>query len=269
NQVQFKDELIKKKFPPNSGFEATYHFNLQQSIPKNLSVVIECPDLYKIFCNDVEVKAEPNEWRFDRAFGKINLSKTAKIGENKIQIVASPMTMEHELEPAYLLGDFSLEPAGKGFVVVSPKPLTLNPGGDADLPQLGWNRQGMPFYADKVEYSRKFNVQKTSAAKRCFVKFDDWYGATAQITVNNKHAGYVVSAPWQIDVTEILEEGENEIAVIVYGTPKNLFGPHHCGQLRGQAWPRHFQSAPEHQPNGTAYDTIGYGLFAPFELIAK
>ncbi|MDR1053905.1 MAG: hypothetical protein LBL39_06990, partial [Planctomycetaceae bacterium] len=36
NQVQFKDELITKKFPEKSGFEATYHFTLRESIPNNL-----------------------------------------------------------------------------------------------------------------------------------------------------------------------------------------------------------------------------------------
>ncbi|MDR0703696.1 MAG: hypothetical protein LBF88_01780, partial [Planctomycetaceae bacterium] len=55
--------------------------------------------------------------------------------------------------------------------------------------------------------------------------------------------------------------------VIIYGTPKNLFGPHHAGAMRGQAWPNAFHRAPEHQPSGASYDTIGYGLFEPFTLV--
>ena len=65
----------------------------------------------------------------------------------------------------------------------------------------------------------------------------------------------------------IVEEGENEISVIVYGTLKNLLGPHHIGAVRGSAWPSGFEAAPEHLPGGEDYDYIGYGLFSDFVLI--
>ncbi|MDR2345823.1 MAG: hypothetical protein LBE18_07125 [Planctomycetaceae bacterium] len=451
NQVQFKDELITKKFPENSGFEAAYHFTLQESIPKNLTIVIERPDLYKIYCNDKEVKAVPNAWRIDKSFGKIDLSGVAKIGENKVKIVAQPMTIEHELEPAYLFGDFSLQNSDKGFVVVPPQTLSMNPSeiskvlnhnedleqvswlsagvgfrpnkpefidrsptlefdfgtkqkidairiwnynernlkqrgvktieisglGKLDLPigdgsayelsfnspqtvktisfkilsnhngvtypiqeneqpkdngfaglaevqfltkknnvltsinnvtvkasselvidshdrkakylvdgngltsaeDQGWNRQGMPFYAGKVEYSQTFNIETIDSAKRYIVqlpsKFSDlnstphsagWYGSTAQIMVNGQSAGFVITSSERVDVTKFIKSGKNEIAVIIYGTPKNLLGPHHAGARRGSAWPSTFHRAPEHQPSGASYDTIDYGLFKPFKL---
>ncbi|MDR2643083.1 MAG: hypothetical protein LBC74_09845, partial [Planctomycetaceae bacterium] len=443
SQVQFKDKLITKKFPDNSGFEATYHFTLQESIPKNLAIVIERSELYKIYCNDKEVKAIPNTWWLDRSFGKIDLSNVAKVGENNVKIVAQPMTIEHELEPAYLLGDFSLQKSDKGFIVVPPQPLSWEAseqtnvlkhseeveqvswlsagvGFRADKPELndreptlefdfgqeqkidairiwnynernlkqrgvktveitglgkidlpigdgsayelsfdspqtfktisfkilsnhngvtypikeneqpkdngfvglaevqfltkkgdklipiknvtvkasselaidshdrkakylvngngliqaevqGWNRRGMPFYAGKVEYSQTFNVDNIdSSTKKYFVKLPSspkgWYGSTAQIVVNGKSAGFVISATWQVDVTKLLSNGKNEISVIVFGTPKNLLGPHHAGAMRGSAWPGSFHRAPEHQPSGASYDTIDYGLFEPFQL---
>ncbi|MDR1492852.1 MAG: hypothetical protein LBT05_09040 [Planctomycetaceae bacterium] len=264
SQVQFKDNLITKKFLDNSGFEATYHFTLQESIPNNLAIVIERPDLYKIYCNDKEVNAIPNAWRFDKSFGKIDLSKVAKVGENNVKIVAQPMTIEHELEPAYLLGDFSLQNADKGFIVVPPQALSMNP------PE-GWNRQGTPFYAGKVEYSQTFPIEKIDSAQKYFVQLppspNGWYGSTAQVAVNGQSSGFVIFAPYQIDVTKFIKEGKNEIAVIILGTPKNLLGPHHAGKIRGSAWSDAFRRAPERQPSGASYDTIGYGLFEPFRLL--
>jgi hypothetical protein len=128
----------------------------------------------------------------------------------------------------------------------------------------------MPFYAGKVEYSRSFDI--ATASGRYSVKLPDspkgWYGATAKVIVNGNDAGYIVSAPWQVDVTPFVKQGKNEISVQVHDTPKNLLGPHHAGRLRGSAWPNAFHRAPEHQPSGSAYDTIGYGLFEPFELIS-
>jgi hypothetical protein len=454
NQVQFEDELITMKFPERSGFEATYRFVVDgDTVTGSLAIVIERPDLYSVYCNDKLIREpgtmSPNWW-LDRSFGKIDISKVAKVGENVIKIVAHQLTIEHELEPAYLLGNFSLLPADKGFTVCTPQPLRLKtepiaaeerhsdelegvswlsagvgfrpnrpdlvdrapmltfefaeeqpiavmkiwnynernlqkrgiksveitglgPEFKKDLPlgngsaltvafgqpnnlckkiefkilsnhagvtypipegaQLddngfvglsevqflmwddgqkelvpipaknvtvkasselvvdshdrrarylvdgsglgggrdaqGWHMQGMPFYSDKVEYSRSFEVAKVEGTYS--VKLPEsptgWYGATARVFVNGNEAGYVVSAPWTADVTKFVKQGINEVSVQVYGTPKNLLGPHHVGKMRGQAWPNAFQRGPEHQPPGSAYDVIGYGLFETFELM--
>ncbi len=54
------------------------------------------------------------------------------------------------------------------------------------------------------------------------------------------------------------------------GTLKNTLGPHHAGASVGSAWPAMFQQGPEQgPPPGSAYHTLGYGLFAPFELQAE
>jgi hypothetical protein len=445
NQVQFKDELITKKFPADSGFEATYRFTVEGNVPNDFAaIVIERPDLYKIFVNTEPVAVQPDAWWLDRAFGKVDLSKIAKPGENVVKIVAQPMTIEHEIEPAYLLGNFSLRSADKGFIVCPPQPLTmkaaevplqerhsdepervswlsagigfranrpdlqdrspsltfefaeeqqiaaikiwnycertlqkrgvkaveitglgkvelpLGNGSATDIPfatpkrlktiefkilsnhagttypipnnvtpddngfvglaevqflvkdkddpsklvpvknvtvkasselvadshdrraqylvdgsglgrgvnEQGWHRQGMPFYAGKVEYSRSFDVAKVAGTYSVKLPSSPggWYGAAARIFVNGNDAGFVVGAPWSVDVTKFVKQGRNDISVQVYGTPKNLLGPHHAGRQRGSAWPGMFHPAPEHQPPGSAYDVIGYGLFEPFEF---
>jgi hypothetical protein len=105
NQVQFKDELITRTFAADSGFEAVYRFVIEESsdtIASSLAIVIERPDLYKIYHNDIEVQPMPGEWWLDKSFGIIDLSQTAKVGENTVRIVASPLTMWHELEPRRL-----------------------------------------------------------------------------------------------------------------------------------------------------------------------
>lgn len=125
--VQLRDTLITKKFPPESGFQATYRFTIERRVPKPLHIVIERPDLYTITCNGKPVTANKGDWWLDKAFGKVDITAAAKLGENAVTIKAAPMTMFHELEPAYLLGDFSLRPAESGFLVSRPQP--LKPGG--------------------------------------------------------------------------------------------------------------------------------------------
>ncbi|MEK7686372.1 MAG: glycosyl hydrolase [Verrucomicrobiota bacterium] len=123
--VQFKDELIAKKFPAGSGFEASYRFTIEGAVPKNLAIVIERTDLYTITCNGRKVGAKKGDWWLDKAFGRIHITSAARVGENVVTLKASPFTMFHELEAAYVLGDFALQPASKGFVIVPDRPLAM------------------------------------------------------------------------------------------------------------------------------------------------
>jgi hypothetical protein len=123
SSVQFRDELISKTFPEGSGFSATYRFTLAEEIDGPLKFVVERPDLYTIQCNGQPIEAIEGEFYLDRAFGVLDVAELAQVGENTVTITASPMTIYHELEPAYLIGDFSLTPVDSGFVVTKPQPL--------------------------------------------------------------------------------------------------------------------------------------------------
>lgn len=124
--VQFKDELLTKTFPADSGFTASYRFTLEGPVPANLEIVIEQPDLYTITCNGRPVTARPGHWWLDKAFGRVPLAQMARTGENVVTLEARPFTMFHELEPAYVRGDFSLKPAAKGFTITADRPLTVS-----------------------------------------------------------------------------------------------------------------------------------------------
>jgi len=253
--VQFRDDLIKKTFPPGSGFEASYRFTIAEKIPADLAIVIERADLYAVTCNGLPVTAKAGSWWLDKAFGRIPIGTQARVGENVITIKASPFTMLHELEPAYVLGDFALKAEAAGFVLVPASPL-----------QAGrWNEQGLPFYAEGVSYQAKFDIG--SPAGRTTIALPSWYGSVAKVIVNGQVAGYITAPPWECDVTANLKRGANTIDVVVFGTLKNTLGPHHGNNPLGSAWPRMFQTGPKAGlPPGGDYATVGYGLFAPFEL---
>jgi len=269
--VQFKDELIRKTFAPDSGFEAQYHFVIESAVPENLTFVLERPDLYSIVCNGQPVRAQEGEWWLDKAFGRIAVAKASHVGTNTLTIKASPFTMYHELEPAYLLGSFTLGPAEHGFLIQPDQPLRLatdaaKPGeGAADAGPLGWNKQGHPFYSAGVSYRQKYQVDKRPG--RYVVQLPRWYGSVARVRVNGDLAGYVDAPPWECDVTVETVNGANTVEVTVIGTLKNTLGPHHGNPGLGSAWPGMFQRGPAPgPPPGAQYHTVGYGLFEPFVL---
>jgi len=255
--VQFRDEFIKKTFGPDSGFEATYRFTIEQQVPKRLSIVIERPDLYTITCNGKTVTVKKDSWWLDKAFGRIDIAEAAKVGENTVTIKASPFTIYHEIESAYVLGSFALRTADSGFVIAGDSGPALKPG--------NWKEQGWPFYAAGVSYKQKFNV--TQPTGRYLVELNKWYGSVTEVIVNGTSAGYIAYRPWQCDVTGLIKAGANTIEVVVIGTLKNTLGPHHAGTALGSAWPGMFQKGPETgPPPGKDYHTVDYGLFEPFVL---
>ncbi len=257
SSVQFKDELINKEFGPDSGFEATYRFTIKERVPERLSIVIERPELYTITCNGQKIDPRMHFVWLDNAFGQVYIVKAAKVGENTVTIKASPFTIYHELESAYVLGAFRLKATESGFVIVGESKQALDLG--------SWKNQGYPLYAAGVSYSRKFDISRLGG--QYVVELGKWYGSVAEVIVNKKSAGHIAYQPWQCDVTEFIKAGTNTVEVRVIGTLKNTLGPHHSGTLRGSAWPAWFQKAPENgPPPGKDYDTIDYGLFEPFTL---
>ncbi len=254
--VQFKDELISRKFPPESGFEASYRFQIEGDAPTNLAIVIERPDLYTISCNGQAVAPVANAWWLDKAFGRIELGALARSGENVVTIKAMPFTMFHELEPAYVLGDFALKPAEHGFVIGPAQPLGLG---------TNWDSQGLPFYSAGVAYTERFQVAHKTG--RYAVALRDWYGSVAKVSVRGTVLGYIDAPPWELDVTKWIQPGENEVEVAVIGTLKNTLGPHHGNPALGAAWPGSFQKGPSPgPPPGNSYSTVGYGMAKPFVL---
>jgi len=255
--VQFKTSLIDRNtFPEDSGFEATYHFTVGDGVDKKtFSVVAEHPELWQLSINGKMVKPDASKYWLDRKFGVYSIGENVVVGKNNIKLIASPMSVYAELEPVYLLGDFSLESQEKGWKLLPSKSLQLG----------SWKEQGLPFYSDQVSYSKKYSI--SSKDKRFVVKLPDWRGTVAEVMVNNKSAGVIAWPPYELDITDQVVKGENEISVVVSGSLKNLLGPHHIGVVRGAAWPASFHSGSKNTPSGKSYDVINYGLFKEFVLI--
>jgi hypothetical protein len=138
------------------------------------------------------------------------------------------------------------------------------------LEGAGWDRQGLPFYGHGVAYSQKFRAATVQGRLRgrFRVRLPSWRGSVAVVKVNGQEAGHIAFPPYELDVTERMSAGENEIEVTVIGTLRNTLGPHHAGPMFGKAWPHMFRVGPETgPPPGEAYSTQGYGLFEPFALV--
>ncbi len=259
--VQFKTNIIDKdKFAPESGFTATYWLDMSPGVAaRSISVVVERAELYAVSINGKAVAPEKDEWWLDKHFSVFKIGELLKPGRNSITLQAKPFTIHTELEPIYVRGDFGLASQAKGFRLVAAQPLRLG----------AWKEQGLPFYSEDVAYRQTVTItsQDLQSKKYC-VALSNWKGIVAEAVVNDKPAGLFIVPPYRLDITSLLQQGENTIEVRVTGSLKNLLGPHHNNPPVGSAWPGMFQKgAPNGYPQGKEYDTRPYGLLEGFSLL--
>ncbi|MEI6047256.1 MAG: glycosyl hydrolase [Bacteroidota bacterium] len=254
--VQFKKNIVDRDtFGLNTGFTASYHFNLKGKFDiTSLKAVVERTTLWTVSLNGVEIKPEDGKWWLDRSFSVFNISALVKQGDNILTLKTSPMKIHAEVEPVYIIGDFSVMPAPKGWVINAPAPVYKTGS---------WKTQGLPFYSWGITYSKEFNIEK--AEGKWELALGSWYGTIAEVSVNGQTATLIAFPPYNTDVTGLIKPGINKIEVKVIGSLKNLLGPHHNNPKPGLVSPWIWRNVKGY-PAGKDYQMLDYGLMEDFIL---
>ena len=262
HKIQYKKNYLELDtlFKVGSGFEVNYHLyvnpNMGTDAKKTVRAVVERSDLWTVSINGNELEKNAGEYWIDRDFHVFSLFPYLKAGENILTLKAPRMHILAEVMPVYFLGDFLVEPLNQGFGIV---------GGTFDT--LGsWSKNGMPFYPDKVAYSEKFNIDKTTGTAY-WVKLNRWDGMVSEVYVNGKQAGMIAWQPEDLDVTPFIRDGENEITLKVTGSLKSPFGFFYKESDTRIFGPGSWKDAPEKSPSVSAYFFMDYGLFEPFDIV--
>ena len=80
-----------------------------------------------------------------------------------------------------------------------------------------------------------------------------------EVFVNGRSAGVVMWPPFEADVTDLLKSGENEIAVKVVSSRKNLLGPlHHTAKKLSWTGAAQFRTEGDQWTDG--YNFVPYGI---------
>ena len=256
HQVQFKDRIIARDtFPEGTGFTATYRFTIdKQADYKKFRAVVEQGNLWKrIVVNGKPIQPSKNKWWLDRSFAVLEVGKYLKAGENTLAITAEPMSVYAEIEPVYILGDFNLASAQKGWKIVPTQPLQLG----------SWKQQGLPLYGHSITYVKTVSIKNID--RQFEVQLGEWKGTVAAIKVNGMQAGIIISEPNSLNITRYLKKGVNHIEVEVVGSLKNLLGPHHNSPRPGMVGPGHWKNVKSY-PSGKDYETYDYGLMEDFHI---
>ena len=262
HKIQYKKTYLEldAQFKTDSWFEASYHFqinpNLSADAMKSIRAVVERPELWTVSINGNEVSKTEGSYWIDKSFPEFAVGPYLKPGKNTLTLKAPRMNVLAEITPVYFLGDFLVKPATQGFEIAEGNISTLG----------SWREAGLPFYSHKVDYTQTFRVAKTSGTA-FKVKLNNWNGSVAEVLVNGQSAGLIAFRPNELDVTNMLKDGTNEITIKVTGSLKNTFGffyKNNSGWIFG---PHEWNYAPKKAPDASGYFLMDYGMMEPFELV--
>ena len=245
-----------------------YHAKVSElNLSRRVHLVVEHPERHQIKVNGREVQYEGlPHWR-DIRWMPIDISGLLQSGDNEIELfcarfepgnLASIVDQEArygtEIEAIYLVGDFSVagEPiadqplqamwqswglppvevqcfAPDSFVLGEPQPLQR---GDSTT-------QGLPFYAGALQLKTPIPTIAKNA-KRAVLRLEKLDAPVALVAVDGREIGAIWAHPLEIELDEAALSGA-ELTVTLYGSLRNLLGPHHHieGELV-QVGPSHF-----------------------------
>lgn len=255
HSVQYKSQIVDRDTFKTGGFRVEYKFSVKGNISgNNMKICVERPELFKVKLNGTTVKPLPGKWFLDKSFPVYDISSLVRTGENIVEINVEPMSIFAEIEPIYVLGDFSVLPQETGWIIDTKKP---------DLTLGAWGKQGLPFYSWEVSYKKIFNLEENDKSYK--VVIPEWQGTVVEVFVNTQAAGIIGFEPHELEISKYIKQGENEIEVRVIGSLKNLLGPHFKSPAPGLAGPGHWKNVEGDIP-GTDYQMIDYGLLNEFSL---
>lgn len=236
-------------------------------IPSKLYLACETPEIFKISVNGKEIDKTDCGYFRDTAFRKLDISSYVKLGENTIEtevyfvqsqtvyenmqkakIFESEMnklTFDMEIEAMYLVGDFGVECIG-GFEEIPNNASFFDgrfrivaPNNKVTLHEI--EKQGFTFFSGELTLKKNFTLKDTD----CKLEFIKQGVNAIRIKVNGKPITKILWAPYCVDLSDVLVEGENEVELTLVNNLRNLLGPHHhvAGELLSVA-PPHFYDGP-------------------------
>ena len=233
--------------------ELTYEFNAESLPSGDIFLALEEADKFALQINGKSVNTDvENGWWVDLSLRKIPIDPNLiRLGKNLITLKIDYQETFSGFEIIYLLGNFGTKVDGNNVSITAP--VNMLKTGD-------WVNQGLSFYSGSVSYCASISGRPGNN-ERMFVCVPEYRGTAIRIIVNNISAGIIAWEPNEVDITDFLADGTNEVLIEVVGHRRNSHGPHH----NSNKWPV-WTGPDQFQANGDewfdGYNLVPCGLMA-------
>ncbi|MBJ9987859.1 glycosyl hydrolase [Paenibacillus sp. S28] len=251
--------------------EFEFHSQLSPSHDRALYLVMENPHLFQITINGQPVAPVSEGWWMDTSFKMLDIRDLTKPGINRIGLKTtfhlSPemsqalerahqfesegnkLTIETELESIYLLGDFSAQSTspwtfGERRAVFNDGPFSLVEQPDqVHADHLA--EQGYPFFAGTFTLEQTVVLPQKGWGRATWQFRTPPDAIVSRLRINGREVRAFVWEPYEADITQHLQPGENRIELELTGSCRNVLGPHH--HIKGEVYkvgPDSFKNTP-------------------------
>lgn len=227
-----------------------YSFNADKEMAaRKIHLVVEHPEYCRINVNNTEVVYKGLPFWKDPRWLPIDIAEQICQGKNQIELHYKNFKFGDlsnikdiwarygtEIEPLYIIGDFSIEAKIQTNAAVTKNLLYPNVhkltavSVELKAPQSVKNGdftlQGLPFYSGRISLKGKIDDINFPETARIFLHINTFNAPVIEVKLDGIHAGYLIGKQSKILITQQMQNAE-EIELILYGSLCNLLGPHH------------------------------------------
>ncbi|HEX2992182.1 MAG TPA: hypothetical protein VHO49_15960, partial [Anaerolineales bacterium] len=185
-------------------------------LPPQVNMIVDgfAGSEWALYVNGKAVKSVPTRSQVDAQMKAVDITTYLQEGENLIAlrlVVTTPT--DGLLDLLKLTGEFSLDVQGDGTYRMQAPRQTLQPA--------PWTHQGYPFFSGRAVYRTRLELPEPFNGQRVFLE-PEMQDDVLDVLVNGQSAGIRLWAPYQVELTEFLESGENTIELRVANTLVNM-----------------------------------------------
>lgn len=249
--IKLQKQLLDLRRPCQ--VELKFRFFVEQAFDfSSLFLCVETPGQFAFEINGQAVQFCDSGFYLDEAIRRCAIGSYVVVGENTVilrtnfyqreevyRVLYTPgihetelnkLTLDCELESIYLTGDFAVKMQGdyrlgeRRCIHAGRKFSLVPPVKTVDISDL--TPQGFWFFAGRITLAQNVTVQKKSGV-RYIAALRALHAPAAKLYVNGEYAGLFGFAPFELDVTDFLRDGENRVEIMLCSGNRNLLGPHH------------------------------------------
>ena len=234
------EQLLKERY--EGTLYIKYEFDVEK-VSKNLGLIVEKNDGMKLAVNGHSICAS-RIWERDHQFERFDISPWvvngkneivteiqfyqsesvyyALFGENVTENLRNCLSYDTEIEPIYLAGDFGVY--GKTFKQGKKEGILLGSGfclGEAPREVENLITEGFPFFSGRMRLRREVQIDKENVILRFQNRFH-----TITVWVNGRKVDTLMFRS-EVDISNYIQLGTNEIVIELLVGNRNMMGPHH------------------------------------------
>jgi hypothetical protein len=194
-----------------------YRIKLQAGyLPPQVDLIVDgfAGSEWRLFVNGKPVESTPVRSKLDSQMKAVEIGKYLALGENLIalRLVLTSAT-DGLTDLLKIQGEFSLAPQGQGSYRIAAPVCSLQPE--------PWTGQGYPFYSGAGTYRQRFELPAEFLSQRVFVK-PEMTDDVLEVRVNGQPAAIRLWAPYEVEITSLLQPGQNTLELRAANTLVNL-----------------------------------------------